>query len=223
MPEFVDPLKVKFRVWLAKFPGQERQRVAACEALLAAVTIEEMEAALEAGGYVDCYNHIYKYPTPLTSAACRGQLDQIELLVAHGADINDSSGDEYGAGTPIEAAAFQHEYDAATLLVRLGARVNHHNQGSLIYQALEEILDAFYDPEEALWVFVQVMIEHGAELVGDLADDLRKENEETYCVDLSKKDRVHSLIAAAESNWKAAQLSGAFPPLALTEASSRRF
>lgn len=223
MPEFIDPLKAKFSAWLAQFPGQERQRVAACEALLAAVTIDEMKAALDAGGYVDCYNHSYKYPTALTSAACRGQMDQIELLVAYGADLNDSSGDEYGAGTPLEAAFWQHEYAAATLLVRRGARVNHHTEGSLIYAALKAILDAFYDPDAGLWVFVQVMIEHGAELAGDLADDLRKENEETYCDDLSKKDRVHSLIAAAESNWKATQLSVAFSTVQPTEASSRRF
>jgi ankyrin repeat protein len=63
--------------------------------------------------------------TPLHCAAEQGDIEQVQLLIANGADIN--SRDQYGQ-TPLERAAFAGHIKVVELLIAKGAEVNTKNQ-----------------------------------------------------------------------------------------------
>jgi len=62
--------------------------------------------------------------TPLHYAAAKGQLDVIELLLKHGADVNARDKNGY---TPLHAAAYYDHADAAGLLIVRGADARVRN------------------------------------------------------------------------------------------------
>ncbi|MBW8374970.1 hypothetical protein [Stenotrophomonas sp.] len=162
----------KFKSWIAQFPGEEKQRVAACERLIAAGSLEELKVALEEGAFVDCYTGYHKFPTPLTNAACSGELDQIKLLLNYGADINDMSGTDFGFGSPVNTAYFHKQFGAVALLLKSGANFEdaeffHLKSNNELHNLLDLYLISGPKDEDRLSLefLIEFFLDNGACLV----------------------------------------------------------
>lgn len=165
-------LGAKLKAWIAQFPGEEKQRVAACERLIAAGSLEELNVALEEGAFVDCYTGYHKYPTPLTNAACSGELDQIKLLLDYGADINDMSGIDFGFGSPVDTAYSHKQFGAVALLLKSGANFEdaeffHLKSDNELHDLLDLYLHSGPADEDrpCLEFLIEFLLDNGACLV----------------------------------------------------------
>jgi len=159
----------KFEAWIDQFPGEEKQRVAACERLIAAGSLEELKVALEEGAFVDCYTGYHKFPTPLTSAACSGELDQIKLFLNYGADINDRSGDAFGFGSPVDTAYSQKQFGAVALLLKSGANFEdaeffHLKSDNELHELLDRYLHSgpAHEDRPCLEFLIEFLLDNGA-------------------------------------------------------------
>ncbi len=116
--------------------------------------------------------------TPLNLAAARGDLAMIDLLLAHGADIDRKSAWWAGGFAPIHSIFWSHHESLGPALIERGATVNTHASAGLgLTDRLIEILDR--DPElireagpdgqqplhfAATPVIAELLLERGAEI-----------------------------------------------------------
>lgn len=95
---------------------------------------------------------VFEGVTPLMTATSENDLEQIELLIEEGADINEQ--DEEGS-TALDWAIFSGHYEAAELLLEKGADPNTVD----IYEATPLITAVFNENAE----MVKLLLEHGAD------------------------------------------------------------
>jgi len=84
--------------------------------------------------------------TPLNLAAARGHLDVVDVLLAHGADINRKSDWWAGGFAPIHCTFWRHHERLGPALVKRGAVVDAHAAAGLgMVDRLRELLDELPD------------------------------------------------------------------------------
>jgi hypothetical protein len=96
-----------------------------------------------------------KYGTPLHESVHEGQIEVAKLLLAHNADINSRSADNYNS-TPLHTALLEGHLEIGKLLLRNGADVNLQTEGG--YTSLH------FTAREGTFEFSRILLEHKAEV-----------------------------------------------------------
>lgn len=126
--------------------------------------------------------------TPLHAAIKLGQIDTVEILLSHGANINAVNGEDLNA---LQLAIAENQTDIAKFLIQNGADITAKN--SIGFDALR--LAAV----KGKWEIIDILIKHGADVnigqnTGETALLLAVENKHENCVEILLKHNADPSI-----------------------------